>query len=132
MQILPNTLQEVSYLHRILSQTLLEVDVQTIFRYSSFISDHSLLYASTYAIFMIVMEYTCFWTITRSFKVNNFPAKLYSGTLIFNPFVQSRQVVQIFHSHITEAFSKLEVSTPQAKNRQVAYNIYYSLSQEIE
>ncbi|XP_062185218.1 vacuolar protein sorting-associated protein 54, chloroplastic-like [Phragmites australis] len=51
--------KEVTYLHRILSQTLLEVDVQTIFR----------------------------------------------------------QVVQIFHSHITEAFSKLEVSTPQAKNR---------------
>ncbi|XP_062225215.1 vacuolar protein sorting-associated protein 54, chloroplastic-like [Phragmites australis] len=50
--------KEVTYLHRILSQTLLEVDVQTIFR----------------------------------------------------------QVVQIFHSHITEAFSKLEVST-QAKNR---------------
>ncbi|KAG0525063.1 hypothetical protein BDA96_06G023400 [Sorghum bicolor] len=51
--------KEVTYLHRILSQTLLEVDVQIIFR----------------------------------------------------------QVVQIFHSHITEAFSKLEVSTPQAKNR---------------
>ncbi|CAN6234384.1 unnamed protein product [Urochloa humidicola] len=51
--------KEVNYLHRILSQTLLEVDVQTIFR----------------------------------------------------------QVVQIFHSHITEAFKKLEVSTPQAKNR---------------
>ncbi|KAK3145254.1 hypothetical protein QOZ80_4AG0326290 [Eleusine coracana subsp. coracana] len=51
--------KEVSYLHRILSQTLLEVDVQTIFR----------------------------------------------------------QVVQIFHSHITEAFSKLAVNTPQAKNR---------------
>lgn len=51
--------KEVTYLHRILSQTLLEVDVQTIFR----------------------------------------------------------QVVQIFHSHITEAFSKLEVGTPQAKNR---------------
>uniref|UniRef100_A0A0E0KN79 Vacuolar protein sorting-associated protein 54 C-terminal domain-containing protein n=1 Tax=Oryza punctata TaxID=4537 RepID=A0A0E0KN79_ORYPU len=51
--------KEVSYLHRILSQTLLEADVQLIFR----------------------------------------------------------QVVQIFHSHITEAFSKLEVSTPQAKNR---------------
>ncbi|KAL6650281.1 hypothetical protein ACP70R_009206 [Stipagrostis hirtigluma subsp. patula] len=51
--------KEVTYLHRILSQTLLEIDVQTIFR----------------------------------------------------------QVVQIFHSHITEAFSKLEVSTPQAKNR---------------
>lgn len=51
--------KEVNYLHRILSQTLLEVDVQTIFR----------------------------------------------------------QVVQIFHSHITEAFRKLEVSTPQAKNR---------------
>lgn len=31
--------------------------------------------------------------------------------------MQSRQVVQIFHSHITEAFTKLEVSTPQAKNR---------------
>jgi hypothetical protein len=28
-----------------------------------------------------------------------------------------RQVVQIFHSHITEAFTKLEVSTPQAKDR---------------
>uniref|UniRef100_A0A0D3FT24 Vacuolar protein sorting-associated protein 54 C-terminal domain-containing protein n=1 Tax=Oryza barthii TaxID=65489 RepID=A0A0D3FT24_9ORYZ len=51
--------KEVSYLHRILSQTLLEADVQLIFR----------------------------------------------------------QVVQIFHSHITEAFSKLELSTPQAKNR---------------
>ncbi|CAN6242546.1 unnamed protein product [Urochloa humidicola] len=51
--------KEVNYLHRILSQTLLEVDVQTIFR----------------------------------------------------------QVVQIFHSNITEAFKKLEVSTPQAKNR---------------
>ncbi|XP_040379050.1 vacuolar protein sorting-associated protein 54, chloroplastic [Oryza brachyantha] len=51
--------KEVSYLHRILSQTLLEADVQAIFR----------------------------------------------------------QVVQIFHSHITEAFSKLELSTPQAKNR---------------
>lgn len=51
--------KEVTYLHRILSQTLLEADVQIIFR----------------------------------------------------------QVVQIFHSHITEAFSKLEVSTPQAKNR---------------
>ncbi|KAL6841038.1 hypothetical protein ACP4OV_029007 [Aristida adscensionis] len=51
--------KEVTYLHRILSQTLLEVDVQTIFR----------------------------------------------------------QVVQIFHSHITEAFSKLEISTPQTKNR---------------
>jgi hypothetical protein len=32
----------------------------------------------------------------------------------------NRQVVQIFHSHITEAFSKLEVSTPQAKNRYAA------------
>uniref|UniRef100_A0A453AHF3 Vacuolar protein sorting-associated protein 54 C-terminal domain-containing protein n=1 Tax=Aegilops tauschii subsp. strangulata TaxID=200361 RepID=A0A453AHF3_AEGTS len=51
--------QEVTYLHRILSQILLEVDLQAIFR----------------------------------------------------------QVVQIFHSHITEAFSKLEVSSPQAKNR---------------
>ncbi|AQK42835.1 Vacuolar protein sorting-associated protein 54 chloroplastic [Zea mays] len=51
--------KEVTYLHRILSQTLLEVEVQTIFR----------------------------------------------------------QVVQIFHSHITEAFTKLEVSTPQAKDR---------------
>ncbi|CAN6227264.1 unnamed protein product [Urochloa humidicola] len=51
--------KEVNYLHRILSQTLLEVDVQTIFR----------------------------------------------------------QVVQIFHSNITEAFKKLEVSTPQAKKR---------------
>jgi len=51
--------KEVTYLHRILSQTLLEVEVQTIFR----------------------------------------------------------QVVQIFHSHITEAFSKLEVNTPLAKNR---------------
>ena len=51
--------KEVSYLHRILSQTLLEADVQLIFR----------------------------------------------------------QVVQIFHSHITEASSKLELSTPQAKNR---------------
>lgn len=51
--------KEVTYLHRILSQILLEVDVQAIFR----------------------------------------------------------QVVQIFHSHITEAFSKLEVNTPQAKNR---------------
>ncbi|OEL19382.1 Vacuolar protein sorting-associated protein 54, chloroplastic [Dichanthelium oligosanthes] len=51
--------KEVTYLHRILSQTLLEVDVQTIFR----------------------------------------------------------QVVQIFHSHITEAFGKLEINTPQAKNR---------------
>ncbi|XP_020084503.1 vacuolar protein sorting-associated protein 54, chloroplastic [Ananas comosus] len=51
--------KEVTYLHRILSQTLLELDVQAIFR----------------------------------------------------------QVVQIFHSHITEAFSKLDVNTPQAKNR---------------
>ncbi|CAM0907923.1 unnamed protein product [Alopecurus aequalis] len=51
--------KEVTYLHRILSQILLEVDVQAIFR----------------------------------------------------------QVVQIFHSHITEAFSKLDVSSPQAKNR---------------
>ncbi|XP_037480339.1 vacuolar protein sorting-associated protein 54, chloroplastic-like, partial [Triticum dicoccoides] len=51
--------KEVTYLHRILSQILLEVDLQAIFR----------------------------------------------------------QVVQIFHSHITEAFSKLEVSSPQAKNR---------------
>ncbi|KAL5214995.1 hypothetical protein ABZP36_004147 [Zizania latifolia] len=51
--------KEVTYLHRILSQTLLKSDVQAIFR----------------------------------------------------------QVVQIFHSHITEAFSKLEVNTPQAKNR---------------
>ncbi|XP_072984180.1 vacuolar protein sorting-associated protein 54, chloroplastic [Typha latifolia] len=51
--------KEVTYLHRILSQTLLEVDVQAIFR----------------------------------------------------------QVVQIFHSHITEAFSKLEVNTPQARSR---------------
>ncbi|EMS62510.1 Thylakoid lumenal 15.0 kDa protein 2, chloroplastic [Triticum urartu] len=50
--------KEVTYLHRILSQILLEVDLQAIFR----------------------------------------------------------QVVQIFHSHITEAFSKLEVSSPQAKN----------------
>ncbi|KAJ0970305.1 hypothetical protein J5N97_023182 [Dioscorea zingiberensis] len=51
--------KEVSYLHRILSQTLLEDDVQAIFR----------------------------------------------------------QVVQIFHSHISDAFSKLELSTPQANNR---------------
>uniref|UniRef100_A0ACD5YB66 Uncharacterized protein n=1 Tax=Avena sativa TaxID=4498 RepID=A0ACD5YB66_AVESA len=51
--------KEVAYLHRILSQILLEVDVQAIFR----------------------------------------------------------QVVQIFHSHITDAFSKLDVSSPQAKNR---------------
>uniref|UniRef100_A0A1D1YES5 Vacuolar protein sorting-associated protein 54 n=2 Tax=Anthurium amnicola TaxID=1678845 RepID=A0A1D1YES5_9ARAE len=51
--------KEVSYLHRILSQTLLEMDVQLIFR----------------------------------------------------------QVVQIFHLHISEAFSKLDISTPQAKNR---------------
>ncbi|KAJ6792534.1 putative vacuolar protein sorting-associated protein 54, chloroplastic [Iris pallida] len=28
-----------------------------------------------------------------------------------------RQVVQIFHSHISEAFSKLDVNTPQGKNR---------------
>ncbi|PKA62741.1 hypothetical protein AXF42_Ash018949 [Apostasia shenzhenica] len=51
--------KEVTYLHRILSQTLLEDDVQAIFR----------------------------------------------------------QVVQIFHSHISETFSKLVVTTPQAKNR---------------
>lgn len=51
--------KEVTYLHRILSQILLEDDVHAIFR----------------------------------------------------------QVVQIFHSHITEAFSKLDVSTPQARNR---------------
>ncbi|XP_038982689.1 vacuolar protein sorting-associated protein 54, chloroplastic [Phoenix dactylifera] len=51
--------KEVMYLHRILSQTLLEADVQAIFR----------------------------------------------------------QVIQIFHSHISESFSKLDVSTPQAKNR---------------
>ncbi|WOL07406.1 vacuolar protein sorting-associated protein 54, chloroplastic [Canna indica] len=51
--------KEVTYLHRILSQILLEADVQSIFR----------------------------------------------------------QVVHIFHSHISEAFSKLELSTPQAKNR---------------
>jgi len=50
---------EVTYLHRILSQILLDVDVQAIFR----------------------------------------------------------QVVQIFHSHITEAFSKLDVTSPQANNR---------------
>lgn len=51
--------KEVSYLHRILSQILLENDVQTIFR----------------------------------------------------------KVVQIFHSHIFEEFSKLDISTPEAKNR---------------
>ncbi|THU74363.1 hypothetical protein C4D60_Mb04t32550 [Musa balbisiana] len=51
--------KEVTYLHRILSQILLEADVQAIFR----------------------------------------------------------QVVHIFHSHISEAFSKLELNTPQAKNR---------------
>ncbi|KAL0907629.1 hypothetical protein M5K25_022048 [Dendrobium thyrsiflorum] len=51
--------KEVTYLHRILSQTLLENDVQAIFR----------------------------------------------------------QVVQIFHSHLFEEFSKLDISTPQAKNR---------------
>nr|CAD1843793.1 unnamed protein product [Ananas comosus var. bracteatus] len=49
--------KEVTYLHRILSQTLLELDVQAIFR----------------------------------------------------------QVVQIFHSHITEAFSKLDVNTLKRK-----------------
>lgn len=38
-QIWIHILQEVSYLHRILSQTLVEVDVQTIFRYSSSFSD---------------------------------------------------------------------------------------------
>ncbi|CAA6666555.1 unnamed protein product [Spirodela intermedia] len=51
--------KEVSYLHRILSQTLLEADVRTIFR----------------------------------------------------------QVVQIFHLHISEAFSNLAINTPQAKNK---------------
>ncbi|KAM0938931.1 putative vacuolar protein sorting-associated protein [Dioscorea sansibarensis] len=51
--------KEVSYLHRILSQTLLENDVQAIFR----------------------------------------------------------QVVEIFHSHISDGFSKLELTTPQANNR---------------
>ncbi|KAK8950783.1 hypothetical protein KSP39_PZI004842 [Platanthera zijinensis] len=51
--------KEVSYLHRILSQILLENDVQAIFR----------------------------------------------------------KVVQIFHSHIFEEFSKLDISTPQSKNR---------------
>ncbi|XP_020574651.1 vacuolar protein sorting-associated protein 54, chloroplastic-like [Phalaenopsis equestris] len=51
--------KEVTYLHRILSQTLLENDVQAIFR----------------------------------------------------------QVVHIFHSHLSEEFSKVDISTPQAKNR---------------
>ncbi|KAG8064044.1 hypothetical protein GUJ93_ZPchr0004g39744 [Zizania palustris] len=61
--------KEVTYLHHILSQTLLKSDVQAI----------------------------------------------------------SRQVVQIFHSHITEAFSKLEVNTPQAKNSSpVAISVVHS------
>lgn len=51
--------KEVTYLHRILSQTLLENDVQAIFR----------------------------------------------------------QVVQIFHSHLFEEFSKLDINTPQARSR---------------
>ncbi|XP_042408605.1 vacuolar protein sorting-associated protein 54, chloroplastic-like [Zingiber officinale] len=58
-QIARSITKEVTYLHRILSQILLEADVHAIFR----------------------------------------------------------QVVHIFHSHISEAFSKLELSTPQAKNR---------------
>ncbi|XP_020247722.1 vacuolar protein sorting-associated protein 54, chloroplastic [Asparagus officinalis] len=60
--------KEVAYLHRILSQILLEVDVQAIFR----------------------------------------------------------QVVQIFHSHISEAFSKLDVNSPQARNR-LRYDVQHIL-----
>jgi hypothetical protein len=69
-------LQEVSYLHRILSQTLLEVDVQTIFRYSSSFSDHSFIlyiYKPMLSLYSMRHIFIIFYLkIMRVFEKNNF------------------------------------------------------------
>lgn len=103
-------LQEVSFLHRILSQTLLESDVQAIFRYY-FIQTYLAILPIFFANLKILTFCIC---------------KFFS---YFFP----RQVVQIFHTNITDAFSKLELRTPQANNRyvlnlkltQVQMNLYF-------
>jgi hypothetical protein len=65
---------------------LLEVDVQTIFRYSSSFSDFfsSSVHLPNYAIFVLGMPYIyLFLAIMRAFDMQIFTAKLLSEILIF-------------------------------------------------
>nr|GMD99638.1 vacuolar protein sorting-associated protein 54, chloroplastic [Ipomoea batatas] len=80
--------QEVGLLQRVLSRTLHEVDVQTIFRAVEANLDTSFRFPF----------------LTATIKC-------------LEVCVTCRQVVQIFHTQISEALSRVDISTPQVKNR---------------